>query len=141
MADSNPKVTVEHLAGDRLLVRVRDHVFFTDQPWEDGGVDTAPTPTEFFIASLASCVAFYAERFLRRNDLSPAGLEVSAEWMWAERPHRVGPIRLTVEAPGLTPDRELAFRRVIDHCTIHNTLREPPEVEVARLAADAVGMA
>lgn len=141
MATENPTVGVSHLAGDRTLVRVRDHVFFTDQPWEDGGADTAPTPTELFIASLASCVGYYAGRFLRRHDLSTSGLTVNAEWDWAEHPHRVGSIRLAVDAPGLTPELEDAFRRVIDHCTIHNTLRRPPEVGLTLRAPSAVGAA
>jgi putative redox protein len=39
----------------------------TDQPVAGGGQDTAVTPTELLIASLASCVAFYAGRFLLRH--------------------------------------------------------------------------
>lgn len=137
MAEGKPKVIVEHLVRDRLLVRVSDHVFFTDQPWEDGGDDTAPTPTEIFGASLAACVAYYAERFLRRNELSTEGLRVAADWDWEEHPHRVGAIRLTVDAPGLTQAREEAFRRVIDHCTVHNTLRQPPSVRIVVTSSQA----
>jgi putative redox protein len=139
MSSGNPRVTVGYVAGDRLRVRVRGHELFTDQPGEDGGGDTAPTPTELFIASLAACVAYYAERFLRRNNLSAEGLAVAAEFDWASGPHRVGAIRLKVDAPGLTQEREEAFRRVIDHCTIHNTLRKPPDVELSLLAPTAAG--
>jgi len=139
MSEESPKVTVRHLAGDRLRIEVRGHLLFSDQPEEDGGDDTAPTPTELFIASLAACVAYYAERFLRRNDLSTEGLAVGAEFDWAGSPHRVGAIRLMVDAPGLTHEREEAFRRVIDHCTIHNTLRQPPEVELSLRTPAAAG--
>jgi putative redox protein len=119
---------------------VRDHTIYTDQPVEDGGADSAPTPTELFLAGFAGCVAFYAERYLRRHQLSTRDFAVSCEWTWADAPHRVGSIELTVEAPGLPAAREEAFRRVIDHCTIHNTLRHPPEVGIRVLAAGAVGV-
>ena len=48
---------VEHRGEDRFDINVRGHVLRVDQPRTDGGQDTAPTPTELFVASLASCVA------------------------------------------------------------------------------------
>lgn len=121
-------VTVTQEDGDRLRVSIRDHEVFTDQPQVDGGGDTAPTPTELFLAGLAACVGFYAERFLRRNQLSTAGLKVSCSYAWAENPQRVGEIKLAVDAPSLPDARRAAFERVIEHCTVHNTLKHPPAV-------------
>jgi putative redox protein len=123
-------IAVRYAGGDRLRVDVRGHGLFADQPVEDGGEDTAPTPTEMFVSSLAACVAFYAERFLRRHGLPTEGLKVTADYQWAENPHRVGEIVLNVEAPGLTEVKREAFERVIEHCTVHNTLSVPPVVRV-----------
>ena len=123
-------IAATYAGGDRLRVDVRGHALFADQPVEDGGEDTAPTPTEMFVSSLAACVAFYAERFLRRHGLSTEGLKVTAGYRWAENPHRVGEIMLDVEAPGLTGEKREAFARVIEHCTVHNTLSVPPVVTV-----------
>ncbi|HUY73871.1 MAG TPA: OsmC family protein [Candidatus Dormibacteraeota bacterium] len=131
MAGSAPApVVITYAGGDTLRIAARGHEMLSDQPVEDGGDDTAPTPTEIFIAGLGACVAFYAERFLRRNGLSTDGLKVECSHLWAENPHRVGEIELLVDAPGLTDARRAAFSRVIDHCTIHNTLRQPPAVRV-----------
>src|SRR6266545_1791870 len=74
------EMTVWYLDGDRFAVEVRDHVITVDQPLADGGQDTAPTPTEMFVASLAGCVAFYAHRFLARHHLPSAGLAVMTEY-------------------------------------------------------------
>ncbi|HET7465280.1 MAG TPA: OsmC family protein [Candidatus Dormibacteraeota bacterium] len=121
-------VTVSYEDGDRLRVSIRGHEVFTDQPQEDGGGDTAPTPTELFIAGLGACVGLYAERFLRRNQLPAAGLQVTCSYTWAEGPHRVGEITLDVEAPGLPPEKRAAFERVIERCAVHNTLEHPPAI-------------
>lgn len=126
----NRTIRVEHLGGDRLLIKTRGHEIRSDQPVEDGGEDSAPTPTELFLAGLAGCVAFYAGRFLRRNRLTTEGLAVICRYEWAENPHRVGEVFLDVEADGLTPQRLEAFTRVIEHCTLHNTLRQPPAVRI-----------
>ena len=58
MTAATPAVHVDHLAADRFEIGVRGHVLTVDQPVDAGGEDTAPTPTELFIASRASCVAF-----------------------------------------------------------------------------------
>jgi len=130
MTDAMPVVRVTSEGGDRLTIRVRGHSMHADQPVADGGGDTGPTPTEIFVAGLAACIAYYAERFLRRSRLSTEGLEVDCSYSWAENPHRVGAIDVSVSAPGLSDERRDAFTRVIDHCTVHNTLREPPSITV-----------
>jgi putative redox protein len=129
-ASSGAAIVVSHAGGDRLRIEMRGHELFTDQPIEDGGEDTAPTPTELFLGGLASCVAFYAERFLRRHGLTAEGLTVSCTYRWAENPHRVGQIDLDVDAPGLSQEKLEAFKRVIDHCTVHNSLLQPPAVRI-----------
>lgn len=127
-------IAVTYAGGDRLRIGVRGHELGADQPVEDGGEDTAPTPTELFLASLTACVAFYAERFLRRHQLSTQGLKVICGYGWAAKPNRVGEIDLTIEAPGITAAKREAFFRVVEHCTVHNTLEHPPEVRI-RVAA------
>ena len=121
-------ITVSNEGGDRLRIVIRGHVVYADQPVSDGGWDTAPSPSELFLGSLAACVAFYAGRFLRRHGLGSEGLSVGCEYAWAQNPNRVGEIQLVVAAPTLTPQLREAFARVIEHCTVHNTLRQPPVV-------------
>ncbi len=129
MSEYEPLITVTHLGRDQLRVEARGHVLFADQPIGEGGDDTAPSPTEIFLAGLTACVAYYAERFLRRHQLSTLGLSVSCDYAWAENPHRVGEISLVVKAPSLPAARREAFARVIEHCTVHNTLQRAPAVQ------------
>jgi hypothetical protein len=77
-----PAVTVQHVDGDRFTIGIRDHLIAVDQPDIEGGEDTAPTPTELFVASLASCVAFYARRYLARHKLPTTGLRVTPSTGW-----------------------------------------------------------
>lgn len=126
------RVTAEHLTGDRFTIDIRGHRVSVDQPISAGGDDTAPTPTELFVASLASCVAFYAHRYLVRHGVPSRGLSVSADFAMAARPARVGSITLTLNVPeGLPADRRDALLAVASHCTVHNTLGLPPDVRIA----------
>ena len=122
-------IVVRYLQGDRLTAAVRGHEFTVDQPVADGGEDLAPTPTDLFVSGLATCVGFYAERYLRRHDLDPTGLVIECDYDFSEvGPARVSEIRIAVTAPGLPETRREAFARVIEHCTVRNSLVQPPTV-------------
>ncbi|MEU4659132.1 OsmC family protein [Streptomyces sp. NPDC023723] len=125
------RVDVTPVAGDAFEIRARGHVITTDQPRTDGGTDTAATPVELFVASIASCTAHYAGRYLDRHGLDRDGLAVRADFRMADdRPARVAALSVTVQAPSLPADRLPALRAVVSHCTVSNTLARPPEVQV-----------
>jgi putative redox protein len=131
-AGGSQGMDVRFVAGEAYEVTVRGHRLVVDQPADADGQDSAPTPTELFVASLATCVAFYAGRFLTRHGYSRDGLAVSAEYeMASDRPARVSGIRLAVRVPaGLPPERWAALRAVASHCTVHNTLTSPPSITI-----------
>jgi uncharacterized OsmC-like protein len=124
-------IQVDHKEGDLFEIRVRQHVLYADQPGEAGGSDAAPNPTELFVVSLASCVAFYARRFLTRHDFATEGLSVVATYSMADRPARVSEIDISLNVPAGVPDDQHArLLAVASHCTVHNTLEHPPRVNI-----------
>lgn len=130
---------VRHVHGDRFEIDVRGHVIAVDQPIVDGGTDTAPTPTELFVAGLTSCVAFYARRYLARHGLPDEGLTVTGRFEMAAKPARVADIDIEITLPEAVPsDRREALLAVASHCTVHNSLTHRPHVRVgfADAAAD-----
>ncbi|MET9232234.1 OsmC family protein [Lentzea sp. NPDC003310] len=122
------RLTVAHVRDDEFVIRLREHELHTDQP----GTDRGMSPVELFVASLATCVAHYANGYLRRHDLSADDLRVDADYeMAADRPARVSRIEVTsYVVEKLTPQQKSALQAVMDHCTVHNTLQRPPEVEI-----------
>ncbi len=126
------QIEVSFVSGELYAVHMRGHHMLTDQPVKDGGRDVAATPTELLVASLASCVAFYSGRYLSRHDISRAGLQVSGRFELTGGPARVGVIRLRIRVPAEFPaERAAALLAVASHCTVHNTLRTPPAVDIA----------
>ena len=130
--DPSGRVTVRHVDGDAYAITARGHAMLTDQAVADGGTDAAATPTELLVASLASCVAFYTGRYLIRHGLDRAGLAVTAEFaLAAGRPARVGAVGLQITVPGgVPPQRAGALLAVASHRTVHNTLRQQPDVSI-----------
>lgn len=126
------QMDVRFVSGEAYEVAVRGHRVLVDQPVDAGGQDTAPTPTEMLVASLATCIAFYAGRYLTRHGFSRDGLGVSVVYeMATDRPARVSAVHLTVRVPADMPAARLpALRSVVSHCTVHNTLIAPPTVAI-----------
>ena len=128
------ELIVDSLGGDRHRIRVRGHEVIVDQPREAGGEDAGPTPTDLFVASLASCVAHYARRGLGRGGPGPT---VRCSWAMSEEPPwRVAAISMEVILPpGTTEPRVAAVRRAVAHCTVHNSLADPPAVSIRTAVA------
>jgi putative redox protein len=130
-------VQVRHERGDRFAIAMRGHVVHVDQPREAGGEDSGPTPTELLLASLASCVAFYARRYLSRHGLDETGLGVVASAEMGSSPARVTSMTVSIQPPATFPaDRRPALLAVASACTVHNTLLASPAVAVV-LAPEA----
>jgi len=124
-------IRVDHVENDRFQMSIRGHQVPVDQPVQDGGDDTAPTPTELFVSSLAACVAFYARRYLDRHGLPTFGLGVDVDYEMATRPNRVGRIAVRLRLPDGVPEEKLAaLVAVASHCTVHNSLENPPAVRI-----------
>jgi putative redox protein len=132
-------MTTEPLDGERYAVGIRGHRVVVDQPVPLGGSDSAPTPTELFVAGLTSCVAYYAGRYVTRHGHDRAGLRVTADWeMATDRPARVASVRLSITPPaGLPPQRWPGLLAVASHCTVHNSLQHTPEVAIDLATASA----
>lgn len=126
-------ILVRHEQGDRFTISVRGHDITIDQPLEDGGDDRGPTPSELFVASLAGCVGFFAERYLARHDIPTDGLGVHATYEYAEdAPTRVASIDVQIAIPDGFPESKIPIlMRVVDRCTVHNSLRQAPQVRIS----------
>nr|MDO8133568.1 OsmC family protein [Candidatus Njordarchaeum guaymaensis] len=107
----------------------RGHRIVLDQPVDDGGSDAGMTPIELFVASLGSCIAYYAVVFCQRHKIPSDGLNVELGWEWAEDPHRVGAIDVKITLRMKLGEKEkTGLLRMVKGCTVHNTMCNLPEI-------------
>ncbi|HUK56880.1 MAG TPA: OsmC family protein [Nitrospiria bacterium] len=124
-------VSVSWVEGVQLAVEIRNHRLLLDQPEDEGGQDRGITPVEMFVGSLAGCIAYFAARFCQRHAIPADGLRVTMHWDYAERPHRIGEMTAYVDLPApLDPPMKRRLQQVLEGCTIHQTLADPPKVSV-----------
>lgn len=122
------QITVRHETDDRFRIKIREHDVVVDQPGPASG-DAGPTPTELFVAGLAGCAAFFARRFLARHGVADGDLNVVCDFGWAADHSRVAAVALRIETPHGVPEHlHPALMRVLEHCTVHESLIHAPTV-------------
>jgi uncharacterized OsmC-like protein len=104
MTEPEHELRVTHDGGARFRIAVRGHELFVDPPFSANGTDSAPTPTELFVASVAACAAYYGRAYLARRGL-PDAVDVTARWRLSRVPDRVALVSLLVNAPGVPRDK------------------------------------
>lgn len=125
------EVTVDHLGAVQFEIKTRGHVVVSDQPTANGGFDEGMTPPELLLAALGSCAAYYAAEYLAKQKLATQGTRVRVTAEKAKNPARLDRFRVEVEAPvECTPEQLRGMEAAVHRCLIHNTLLQPPQIEV-----------
>jgi putative redox protein len=134
-AGAEGSMTVTWLQGSQLAVDAGRHRLLVDQPEEEGGEDQGMTPVELLLASLGSCIGYFAARFCQRHHMPPDGLRVTMAWEYEEKPHRVGSMTAHVHLPqsvaaALEPEMRARMQKVLEGCTVHNSIAITPRIGV-----------
>lgn len=109
--------------GYHTAMTVRGHAFAADEPADLGGADTAPTPIELLMGSLASCTAITLRMYARRKGWLLEGLEVYVDYASTPRP---------------TVIKQIAVRGELDDVQKARLLEIAERCPVARLLAASV---
>jgi putative redox protein len=126
--DRTADVVSVSVAGYEARVTVRGHELTVDEPAEDGGKDTGPTPTELLLASLASCYTLALRWAAKHRNLPLGDIRVTANGSYDGL--KFGHIRLNV-AGDLPSGEEAALLRDASRvCYVSNTLAGGVSIEV-----------
>jgi putative redox protein len=103
-------------------VEIRRHLVVADEPTENGGADSGPSPQELLAASLASCTAITMEMYANRKGWDIGDVVVDVDYEPAQRgsPTR---FRLDVRMPKELPeDQRERLMQIAAKCPVHRTL-------------------
>jgi putative redox protein len=103
-------------------VEIRRHVVVADEPKDNGGDDSGPSPLELLAASLASCTAVTMEMYAQRKGWEIGDVVVDVDY---EPAHRGSPtrFRLDIRMPKELPDDQRErLLQIAAKCPVHRTL-------------------
>jgi uncharacterized OsmC-like protein len=108
------------------------HNVVIDVPPSMGGADRGPTPPEFFVASLGSCVAALVANYCNHADIDTTDLSVDVTFDKADDPTRLANVQVLIHLPhGDVNGREKAILRVAERCPVHETICSLDSVQIS----------
>jgi uncharacterized OsmC-like protein len=100
--------------------------------------DMSYGPFHMLGSSLAMCTFSVLQSWATNRNLGVDDLRIDVSWSFAEKPHRVGSMRVKLEWPSLAADMWPRALRVANLCGVHNTLTHSPEIVIEATGAPAV---
>ncbi|HEX8067127.1 MAG TPA: OsmC family protein [Thermoleophilaceae bacterium] len=103
-------------------IAIGGHSVTADEPEENGGTDSGPSPQELLAASLASCTAITVEMYAKRKGWDVGDLQVDVDYEPAQRgsPTKFDmKLRLPKELP---EDQRERLMQIAAKCPVHRTL-------------------
>jgi putative redox protein len=116
------KATATRAGTYRHTIKVRDHQLTIDEPTDNGGDDTGPSPQELLAASLASCTAVTMEMYAQRKGWDIGDVEVEVEYAPAERGCPTRFVLVTRMPDDLTEEQVERLTVIAAKCPVHRTL-------------------
>lgn len=124
-------IRVSFPEGVQVAAQIGDFEVLTDQPIADGGANTAPSPYDFFLASIATCAGFYALRFCQQRQLTTDNLGLSLDIERHPETRRLEKIQLVLQLPQAFPEKyQRAIVRSVSQCSVKKALTDPPEINL-----------
>ena len=103
-------------------VEIRTHHVAADEPEENGGDDSGPSPQELLAGSLASCTAITIEMYAKRKGWDIGDIAVDVDYEPAQRGSPTK-FRMVVGFPKELPeDQRERLMQIAAKCPVHRTL-------------------
>lgn len=114
--------------GRRVDAQVGAHVVRTDQPVDNGGEDTAPSPYQLFLAALGTCAGIFVQGFCAKRALPTEGIRVRERPFHDPETGALERVELDIEVPADFPEKyREALVRVVDQCSVKRAIQAQPE--------------
>jgi ribosomal protein S12 methylthiotransferase accessory factor len=114
----------------RVNAEYKGFVIKTDQPVYAGGEGTAPAPFDLFLASIASCVGFYALAFCQNRGYRTDQISVTMKMRKNEEKKMIDKISFEIQLPDEFPEKYTkAIIKSMDKCAVKAHMVDTPEFD------------
>jgi putative redox protein len=118
--------------GKKVEARFDNLTVITDQPREDGGEGSAPSPFDLFLASIGTCTGYYVLSFCQKNNIPTEHIRLTASMDWNPQKHLVEHVDIKIHVPADFPEKyKTAVVKAADVCTVKRHLHNPPTITIS----------
>ena len=123
------KVTFD--GGKVITAHLNGHILKTDQPLSAGGMNSAPSPFELFLASIGTCAGIYIKTFCDQRQISTENISIQQSAEYDKATGLPVNIKLEIQLPADFPEKyKEAVIKAADQCKVKKTIAHPPVFEV-----------
>lgn len=127
VVENNARVTVKSSSTDWIVTaESRQHQWTIDEPLEDGGTDSAPTPNENLLAALGSCTNITVQMYARRKNWPLENVRIELELMRDKASNTINR-NIYLEGP-LDDTQRQRLLAIANACPIHKILTLPLQI-------------
>ena len=131
MSENSLRVKLDWLGGRRVEATARGNRVVVDQIQGGDGEGKGFRPTELLLSALGSCMMGNILGFCENMEIPIERFSIGVEGVRMESPMRVSEIRVEIDLVGdVPPERVETLKRVARGCRIHNTLSNPPAIDL-----------
>ncbi len=122
------KVTFD--GNKKVNALVGNHIVCTDQPLNGGGEDSAPSPFELFLASMATCAGIFVKGYCDNRNIPADGITLTQTHEFDEK-GLATKIDIIVHLPKDFPEKYIdSVVNVANLCKVKKQLLAVPEMTV-----------
>jgi ribosomal protein S12 methylthiotransferase accessory factor len=127
-------ITISFPGGKRVNAEINNFTIKTDQPVKYGGEGSAPTPFDFFLASIGTCAGIFVLSFCQERKIPTEQLSLVQHLVYKTRGNGkvfLDTIVLEIVVPPDFPKKyHKALIKVADQCSVKKMILNPPKFEV-----------
>jgi len=125
------EIRITFPGGKKVNAEIGNRTIATDQPATGGGEGTAPTPFDYFLASLGSCAGIYVLSFCQERNIPTEGLGLTQRAEFGEGEggrKRLARVVMDIDLPEGFPEKyRNAITKAAGLCSVKKVIMDPPE--------------
>lgn len=115
----------------KLEAQFLGFTIFSDQPLDNKGDNTAPSPFDYFLASTAMCAGYFIKAYCQPRGISTEGIEVGQSNVKDPDNKYKQHITISVKVPESISEKDrIGIMRSIEGCSVKKAIQQVPEIKI-----------
>jgi putative redox protein len=128
------EIKITFPGGQKVNAEINGFTVQTDQPPKYGGEGSAPSPFEYFLASIGSCAGVYVLGFCEKRKIPTENISIIQRLEYIKLKDDktyLDKIIIEILVPPSFPEKyHSALIKVADQCAVKKTIMSPPKFEI-----------